>query len=402
MKAVHFGPGNIGRGFVGLLLSQSNYEVVFISRDETKTSLLQTRNEYQVNLADDNNGLITVRNVTAVNIGERAQVAQEISEATIITTAVGATNLKHIAKSIAEGLVARSKVNTRPLFIMACENAVRASSLLEALVYGHLDETTRDFAKAYVSFPNTVVDRIVPNFHDEDPLAVRVEPFYEWIVERTRKLGKMPIIHGVQYVDSLDPYIERKLYTVNTGHCSAAYYGYLKGYQTIQQVMGDKMLRDKVRMVMYETGNLLIRRYQLNRQQHQKYISRILKRFSNTHLTDHVVRVGRCPLRKLSPEERLIRPALEAYQQGLDVPNLTSVIAAALLFDHAKDPEAPTLQDSIRTDGLEDTIANHLGIARKHPLHHGIAKKYEGLKYARAIRRGLPQSLAMPRILPAH
>ncbi|UUZ92024.1 hypothetical protein LJK87_42310 [Paenibacillus sp. P25] len=53
MKAVHFGAGNIGRGFIGLLLSQSGYEVIFSDVNRTLVEELQRRGEYTVTLADD-------------------------------------------------------------------------------------------------------------------------------------------------------------------------------------------------------------------------------------------------------------------------------------------------------------------------------------------------------------
>jgi mannitol-1-phosphate 5-dehydrogenase len=61
--------------------------------------------------------------------------------------------------------------------------------------------------------------------HD-DILKVVVEPFYEWVVDASQMIPGYTPVGGVHYVDNLEPYIERKLFTVNTGHCSAAYLGY--------------------------------------------------------------------------------------------------------------------------------------------------------------------------------
>ena len=44
-KAVHFGAGNIGRGFIGLMLVKSGYDVTFVTRNKRKISELQLRND---------------------------------------------------------------------------------------------------------------------------------------------------------------------------------------------------------------------------------------------------------------------------------------------------------------------------------------------------------------------
>ncbi|MBW7460118.1 mannitol-1-phosphate 5-dehydrogenase, partial [Paenibacillus sepulcri] len=226
---------------------------------------------------------------------------------------------------------------------------------------------------------DAAVDRIVPLQHHDDPLMVTVEPFHEWVVDGSSLLEGFPVIEGMHLVSHLEPYIERKLFTVNTGHCCAAYHGYLRGYATIQQAMKDEAVQSEVRNTLQETGAMLIRKYGFDEQEHMDYISSIMARFINPYLMDEVVRVGRSPVRKLSPDDRLIRPALAAHALGLEVAHLARAAAAALRFNYKEDPEAVQLQESLARYGLHPTITTYTGIPETHFVHQEIARHYEAL-----------------------
>ncbi|WP_223070206.1 mannitol-1-phosphate 5-dehydrogenase [Paenibacillus caui] len=380
MKAVHFGPGNIGRGFIGLLLSKSGYEVCFVARNEKQINQLRRRKQYPVELANDNSDTAIIRNVTAIHINDRKELGEAITEADLITTAVGVSALKHIAPSMAKGLASRFRTNDRPLNIMACENAIGASTQLKKWVYRELPAKWHAKADQLLAFPNTAVDRIVPVQSHDDPLKVEVEPFYEWVIHRPALKEGHQEIKGALYVDSLEPYIERKLFTVNTGHCCAAYFGYLDGLRTIQEVMADSRLKQKVRKVMEETGSVLIKRHGLDENRHRKYIDKTIERFANPHMSDKIVRVGRSPIRKLSKNDRLVRPALLAHDYEIEIPHLLLAIGAALCFDFAKDQEAEKLQRELQQKGISQVIEQYLGIEEKHPLHEQIAEAYKEIK----------------------
>ncbi|MDA4896102.1 hypothetical protein PFZ55_55620, partial [Streptomyces sp. MS2A] len=109
---------------------------------------------------------------------------------------------------------------------------IGGSAHLREEIFARLTETERAAISDSVGFPNSAVDRIVPIQHHDDPLKVTVEPFFEWAVDQTEFAGKVPDIEGVTYVADLAPFIERKLFTVNTGHAMAAYAGYKKGLKT--------------------------------------------------------------------------------------------------------------------------------------------------------------------------
>jgi mannitol-1-phosphate 5-dehydrogenase len=380
MRAVQFGAGNIGRGFIGMLLSKSGYEVCFVARNEKQIALLQRKKQYTVTLANAAGDTSVVKNVTALRISDKEAVMAQVAQAELVTTAVGVGSLKHIAEVIARGIELRlSSINPRPLHVIACENAVRGSSQLKKWVYLHLNPALHKQAEELVSFPDSIVDRIVPVQQNEDPLAVKVEPFYEWVIDRTAIRAGFPGIKGVILAGKLESYMERKLYTVNTGHCSAAYFGYLEGYFTIQEVMGQPRLKAKVRRVMQETGKLLVMKYDLDEAEHQDYIELTLERFSNPGLTDKIDRVGRSPLRKLSYNDRLVGPALQASRMGLEVSTLASAIAAALRFDHRNDTDAAKVQAVIRRTGIQDALGQLTGIPVRHPLHREIVKYYTEL-----------------------
>ncbi|KGE18682.1 mannitol-1-phosphate 5-dehydrogenase [Paenibacillus wynnii] len=380
-KAVHFGAGNIGRGFIGLLLSQAGYEVCFVDVNENFVSQLKERGEYPVTLASEGQETVTVTNVTALSsVTQADEVIAAIAEADIVTTAVGVSILKHIAGSIAKGITERLTVSSAPLHVIACENAIGGSAQLKELVYAQLDEESRTKADASIAFPNAAVDRIVPLQQHEDVLKVVVEPFYEWVIDSSQMISGYTPIGGVHYVENLDPYIERKLFTVNTGHCSAAYLGFLRGYETIQQAMADEQLTSLVREVLLETGAVLVSKHGFDQAEHTKYIDKNLERFRNPSLTDEVSRVGRSPIRKLSPNDRLVSPALEAHERGLSYAALTRSMAGALLFNVQDDPEAVELQASIADIGVEATVTKYTGLAADHDTHKSVMVEYNKLK----------------------
>lgn len=381
MKAVHFGAGNIGRGFIGLLLSQAGYEVCFVDVNEELVFELKARGEYPVTLASEGQETTVVKGITALNSAtEPEAAARAVAEADLVTTAVGVNILKFIAPTIAEGLKLRLQGDAASLHIIACENAIGGSTQLKEHVYGLLDEETRRKADSSIAFPDAAVDRIVPLQQHEDRLKVVVEPFYEWAVDRSQMLDGFKPVEGVHYVDRLEPYIERKLFTVNTGHCSAAYIGFLKGYETIQDAMKDDEVAEHVRAVLDETGAALIHKHGFDPAEHQAYIATILDRFRNPALTDEVVRVGRSPIRKLSPGDRLVSPAMLAFESGLAYKSLAKSMAAALLFDVPEDPESAELQRSVREIGPSDTASKYTGIAGEHPIMGELMEQYEALK----------------------
>ncbi|WP_309120903.1 mannitol-1-phosphate 5-dehydrogenase [Paenibacillus sp.] len=384
MIAVHFGAGNIGRGFIGLMLSQAGYDVVFVDVNEALVAALQERKRYEVEFADGRGEAVVVRNVDAVD-GKRVDlVAERIAGADLVTTAVGVNALKFIAGGIARGierrLAAAAGGSPAPLHVIACENAIGGSTQLKEHVYARLPAEARDAANRSVAFPDAAVDRIVPLQKHDDPLRVTVEPFAEWIVDRSAMLpGGLPPIEGVHYVDRLQPYIERKLFTVNTGHCCAAYHGYLRGHETIQSAMADDAVRAEVVSILEETGAMLVRNYGFPEAEHRRYLETTVERFANPHLTDEVARVGRSPIRKLSPNDRLVRPATLAHELGIPVPHLAKAMGAALRFDVPDDPESAELQQALRRDGVHAVLTKATGLPEDHPIHKQAAAAYEDL-----------------------
>ncbi|MDF2682162.1 MAG: mannitol-phosphate 5-dehydrogenase [Brevibacillus sp.] len=368
MLAVHFGAGNIGRGFIGLLLNQAGYEVVFVDVNQGLVDELNLRGSYHVQLAAEGTPSSVVQGVRAIQGQDVDAVAQEIAHADLVTTAVGPHILQHIAGAIAQGISKRLESNARPLNVIACENMIGGSAQLKAHVYGFLSETEQEKAGGIIAFPNAAVDRIVPLQQHEDKLLVTVEPFFEWVVDQSQIVGGTPDIEGVTYVPDLAPYIERKLFTVNTGHAVIAYLGYLYGYTTVDEALRDDEIKNAARGALQETGALLLEKYRFEKEIHEAYVEKILGRYANPMLSDHVTRVARSPIRKLSPNDRLVGPAMQCVERGLSVEYLGLAIAAALLFDYPEDPEAVQIQSARKQNGLEQVMRTYTGIPEGNPL----------------------------------
>jgi mannitol-1-phosphate 5-dehydrogenase len=143
--------------------------------------------------------------------------------------------------------------------------------------------------------------------------------------------------------------------------------------------MGNELIYNEVKHVLQETGKLLVAKHDLDPGTHEQYIGKILTRFANPHLPDEVTRVGRSPIRKLSPNDRLTGPAMQAYQYGIEPNHLAKAIAAAFQFDYALDPEAVEIQAYIKESGIKSAINRFTGINQEHPLNNKIMQFSEEL-----------------------
>lgn len=372
MKALHFGAGNIGRGFIGSLLKTSGFELVFTDVNEAVINELNERGEYTVELAAPGQKQEIVGPVSAINSSQNpAALTEAVATANLITTAVGPAVLKIIASSIAEGL--KQKKPDHIINIVACENMIGGSAHLKEAVFSHLTVDEQAAISQTVGFPNAAVDRIVPIQHHEDILKVSVEPFFEWVIDETGFIGDVPQIDGATFVQDLTPYIERKLFTVNTGHALAAYVGYQQGVKTIKEAVDTPDIRQVVEGALHETGSYLIDAYGFRKEEHDAYIQKIIKRFENAFISDEVTRVARSPLRKLGADDRLIGPAKKIKQPVY----LIKGIAAALAYDFAEDEEAVRLQALRKEKGIEGVLQEVCGLKPEDDLYQDILKETE-------------------------
>ena len=380
MLAVHFGAGNIGRGFIGQVLHASGYKICFMDVNQTIINDINELGKYCIEIVGSEPRKIEINNIEAVNSNGEMSAISKIAQADIITTAVGPSVLKFIAPVIAKGILKRKMENKKPLNIIACENMLNASSNLKDLVYDCLDKEIMVYADANIGFPNAAVDRVVPIQHNLEKLLVKTEAFFEWDIESGKIVGDRPKLEGAVYVNNLNAYIERKLFSVNGTHASIAYLGALHGKKTIYEATQDADIMQTVRKVTKEVSWLLIKKYGFKADAFQKYIETVLARYSSPYISDEITRVGRAPIRKIGPSERLVSPAKQLTDMGYMPEALPKVIASVFLFENEKDKEAVELQNFVQKEGIEKAICKYCGLEDDEILTEKIIEFYEQLK----------------------
>ena len=283
---------------MGEFLHQAGYEVVFVDVVDGLIESLQTHKSYDVTeVSDKGSHTTTVTNYRAINSKhDEAKVVDEIATADVVTCAVGPNVLRFIAPVIAKGLTARKA--DKPVAVIACENMIMATNKLRDLISEGLSPETKAKIDDVARFANSAVDRIVPQQEADAGLNVKIESFWEWCVELPPFKGvEEPKVKAIHYVTDLEPYIERKLFTVNTGHATTAYFANLAGKAYIHEALQDPAILEKVRAVLKETATLIVTKHKIPQAEQDEYVNKIIARFSNPDLKDAVTRVGRQPLR---------------------------------------------------------------------------------------------------------
>ena len=381
-KAIMIGAGNIGRGFIGMLLEKSGYHVVFADVNMAVVDDINKRKEYTVHLVDTVSVDTTCTNISAIS-SLSEQMITEIADpdTELICTSVGLTALSKVAPAIAKGLSLRSsKEITGYLNIIACENAIRGTSQLKKFICEYLDTTSIDYIDKYVGFPDAAVDRIIPPNKTNLPAEVYVERYHEWDVEKCGFKGILPVVEGMEIVDDLTAYLERKLFTLNGPNAVTAYYAYLKGIETINEAMEDKEIFNVVYGMMVECGEVLVKRHGFTPESMLSYRTSLVERFKNPYVVDDAIRVAREPKRKLSPDDRIIAPMLHATEYGIQTPHYYTGVAVALLYNNEDDTQSIEIQNLIKDFGVRKCLEIISNVPIDSTASIEIEKEYIRLK----------------------
>lgn len=359
-KAVHFGAGNIGRGFIGEILAANGFSIQFVDVNEVIINALNDRHAYEIEIAEDGKRHILVENVSGINNRlNPEEVVNAVAEANIITTAIGPNILPFIAELIAKGIQKRqADGNNNPIDVLACENMIGGSQFLLEEVKKYLSEENEAYVEEFVGFPNAAVDRIVPAQIHEDPLFVVVEPFNEWVVETSRMKNRDLQLEGVHYEEDLEPFIERKLFSVNSGHATSAYTGAHAGAKTILEALQIPAVKEQLHAVLAEIRSLLVAKWNFDEEDLVAYHNVIISRFENPFIVDDVVRVARTPIRKLGYDERFIRPIRELKERGLSYSNLLETVAYVFKYNDPNDKQSVQLQVMLSENDLPKVVAD--------------------------------------------
>ena len=350
-KAVMYGGGNIGRGFIGATFSQAGYEVTFVDVAEPVVKALQEENTYPVRyVSNAGHKDVWIRNVTAVDGKNADAVAQVIAECDIMATAVGVRVLPWIVPNIVAGLRKRWAEGRGELNIIICENLMNANHILEGMLKEQMTPEECAMLDKTVGLVEASIGRMVPvqteEMKDGNPLRVCVEKYGFLPVDKDAFKGAIPEIANLVPYSPFDFYLKRKLYIHNMGHATCAYLGDILGLDYIYQSIDVADVYIIVKNAMLESAQALSGQYDAPIKPLMDHIDDLLGRFTNAALGDTCQRVGGDPARKLSPEDRLIGAGKLAMQQGI-VPCHIAVGAAAGVRRYlAENDKAQTMENA--------------------------------------------------------
>jgi len=381
-KAVMYGAGNIGRGFMGKVFSESGYKVCFLDINPAVIQAFNQSEEYKVHIvANEEEHYEKVTNVWALEAGSDEAI-NEIANCDIMATAVGVNILPRIIDNLVKGICKRISIAKGPLNILLAENQIHVDKLMRTWIYEKLDKKEQDWADANLGLVEVSIGRMVPPLteaeKENDPLLIAVEPYCELPADSLGFKGEIPTLNGLVPFTPFDFYIKRKLFLHNMGHALCAYMGKKRGYEYIYQAIADPVIYGMVSDAMGDVVQALHNEYpQIPLDEIEANRKDLLFRFGNKALKDTVFRVAADPVRKLRSNDRLVGGTLYCIEQGVSPENIVTGIVEAYRYDDENDEGSVKIQELIEKNGIKETIKEISDIEADSELGKMIISKWK-------------------------
>ncbi|CAM3931128.1 mannitol dehydrogenase family protein [Bordetella tumulicola] len=264
------------------------------------------------------------------------------------------------------GLARRRHAGLPPITLMSCDNLPSNGNTLRGLVLelaNACDPALHDWIAAHCTFPNAMVDRIVPRtvdtdrqrisarLHRQDAWPVVGEPFLEWVIEDRFVAGRPAWDQpgGARFVSHAAPFEQLKLRMVNGPHSALAYLGASAGLSTVSQVMADPLLHDYLDALIKE--EIVPTLPPVPGVDLKMMRTRLLARFSNPALPHRTQQIAMDGSQKLP--QRLLGTLRDRLRAGAGFERLALAVAAWMHYLRGYDEQG-------RAYPIEDPLAGEL------------------------------------------
>ena len=285
---------------------------------------------------------------------------------------------------LVEALSRRRERGLPPFSVLSCDNIPDNGHVVKNAVLGMAQQRSAELAAwiaEQVSFPGTMVDRIVPAATDaslaeiaevlgvEDPCAISCEPFIQWVIEDNFVAGRPEWeAAGVQMVDDVLPWEQMKLRMLNGSHSFLAWLGYLAGFAHINDCMADAHFRAAARRLMLDEQAPTLR---ITGVDLTDYAESLLARFANPALQHRTWQIAMDGSQKLP--QRMLESIRLHLQRGTPWPLLALGVAGWMRYvsgvDDAgnaidvRDPLAATFREKVAQSSEHERVTALLSLS---------------------------------------
>lgn len=339
-----FGAGAVGRGFLPYVLSdQSDIGLSFVERDPRILNLMSNGDSYRIAMTGD--GSYDFKDVKVNNVyafGDNI----DVESYDLVFSAVGVDNSYKLADYY-----------KRARAVITCENDAESALKLRSLTGN---------PNIYFGIPDVITSNSAPRYLRNKYPLMTVTGKGALITER----GNYRLPDNVLQVsnEELERHWLCKFFLHNAPHAMIAYLGWLGGYTYIHKAMADPDIGNIVKESMWDLAKGLIHADMVDEEYAYIYAERELSRFKNELLFDPIERVARDPLRKLSPNNRLILGCYLCFIAGRKPQGLAMSIKAAMEYLNPADEQSVRLQKMRKEMSDYDILEKYSGIDKYNPL----------------------------------
>jgi fructuronate reductase len=285
-----------------------------------------------------------------------------------------------IYRFLKDGLSLRRALGLPGLTLLSCDNLAGNGHQLSRLLNQYLkiyDPVLADWVDAECTFPNSMVDRIVPATTPADLVAAQdamgwgdllwdeahvvTEPFSQWVIE-DKFAGPRPRWedHGAEIVSDVAPYETAKLRMLNGAHSALAYLGLQRGHEFVHQAIGDAALAPQIDRLMRQEAAISLT--PAPGQDLSAYADALIERFKNPALNHRLVQIAMDGSQKIP--QRWLETLAHHQERGEHCPAILAGIAAWLCHirgdngpvDDPMDARLKATWDAAGKDGILATL----------------------------------------------